>query len=119
MIFSGILYTQILEAGLLPFIQRTYPSQHRFQQDNDPKHKSRFAQDYMRAKGINWWPTPPESPEMNPIENDYKPTCLEDLKTGIKTFWRKLTPQVCSRYIDHLHTVMPVVIEKNGEPNGY
>ena len=43
-IFTGILiatrYTKILEAGLLPFVTTTFPDGHRFQQDNDPKHKS-------------------------------------------------------------------------------
>ena len=43
--FTGTLtatrYTEILEAGLLPFL-RTFPDGHRFQQDNDPKHTSRY-----------------------------------------------------------------------------
>ena len=45
MIFSGIMrkefYIEILKNGLLPFINKVYPDGHRFQQDNDPKHKSK------------------------------------------------------------------------------
>ena len=72
-IFTGILtttrYTDILDAALVPFIEEHYPTHHRFQQDNDPKHTSRWAQDYFGDKNINWWKTPASSPDLNPIEN--------------------------------------------------
>ena len=36
---------------------------------------------------------------------------------GIKEFWRtKMTAELCTRYINHLHRVIPVIIAKNGEP---
>ena len=72
-IFDGImdaeLYCQILDEYLVPFIQTTYPHSHRFMQDSDPKHTSRRAQAFFCDRGINWWHTPPESPDANPIEN--------------------------------------------------
>ncbi len=63
------LYTSILDATLIPFINSIYPNGHRFMQDNDPKHtpSSRHAADYMRVNGVNWWKTPPESPDCNPM----------------------------------------------------
>ena len=71
--------------------------------------------------------TPLSSPDLNPIENmggsmkqylrTYK--TMADLKTGIKHFWKTLTPQVCSKYTDHLHEVVPEVIDVNGGPSGY
>ena len=63
------LYTKILEQYLVPFIQTVYPRGHRFMQDNDPKQTSRRSRLFFEEKQINWWPTPPESPNANPIEN--------------------------------------------------
>ena len=37
--------------------------------DNDPKHQSRYIGDFFTTHNITWWKTPPESPDMNPIEN--------------------------------------------------
>ena len=72
-IFDGIMdapmYTRILENYLKPFIRDVYPTGHRFMQDNDPKHMSRHTQQFFVEHSINWWKTPPESPDANPIEN--------------------------------------------------
>ncbi len=60
-------------------------------QDNGPKHVSHRAQDVFEDNGVNWWRTPPKSPDLNPIENLWhklkehlrakvKPRTLEQLK---------------------------------------
>jgi transposase len=135
-IFEGImtapLYCDILERTLLPFIQEKFPppSSYRFMQDNDPKHTSCVAKDFFTSKSINWWRTPPESPNMNPIENlwhelkeyircDVKPTNKDELVDGISQFWDNIDAHKCCKYIDHLKKVLPKVIEKNGEGTGY
>ena len=53
------------------------------------------------------------------LGNDYKPRGLEDLKLGIKEFWKKLTPAKCTKYIEHMQKVIPVVTEKQGGHGGY
>ena len=63
------VYVDIIGRTLLPFVQEVFPDGHRFMQDNDPKHVSKLGQEYLTTNNINWWRTPPESPDMNPIEN--------------------------------------------------
>jgi len=40
-----------------------------FMQDNDLKHTLRVAKAFFEQNGVNWWRTPPESPNANPIES--------------------------------------------------
>lgn len=119
-----------MEASLLPFLQECLPDGHRLQQDNDPKHRSNYIRHFFERNGVNWWKTPPESPDLNPIENvwgslkqflrnSFKPFNLDELKEGIQQFWLTLTPNVCRKYIGHLHKVIPKVIEVEGNPSGY
>lgn len=131
-IFTGIMdgerYTRILRAGLLPFVQSKFPTgSYRFQQDNDPKHTSRVAKQFLSDNNIEWWRTPAESPDLNPIERVWshlkqylthtvRPKNKQELINGIKQFWgTKLTIEQCTRYINHLHRVIPYVIAKGGE----
>ena len=133
-IFEGImkapLYTEILRETLLPFLQSTCPDHHRFMQDNDPKHTSRVARQFLQDHNINWWMTPPESPDCNPIENlwhelkeycrrEVKPKTKQELVDGILEFWKTVDVQKCKKYIRHLRKVVPKVIELNGAATGY
>ena len=80
---------------------------------------------------INWWKTPPESPDMNPIElvwhemkhylrKHVKPKTKEELMAGLEKFWEeRMTPDKCAKYISHLRKVIPKVIEREGRASGY
>ena len=134
-IFTGIMnaegYVTLLENALLPFLQLKFADkEHRFMQDNDPKHVSRRAQAFFEEHHINWWRTPPESPDLNPIENLWhelkehirarvKPRNLDELVNGIKEFWSTVNKEKCCKYISHLRKVIPRVIELEGDATGY
>ena len=134
-VFSGIMdgefySNEIIEGTLAPFIKTNFAQGHRFMQDNDPKHTCRLAKACLEKNGIYWWKTPPESPDMNPIENlwheiketlrsEVKSRTKDELLAGIRLAWSRITPEKCRKYISHLIKVIPKVVEREGAASGY
>ena len=133
-IFEGImdrfLYVDILNSTLLPFLHDVFPDDHRFMQNNDPKHTSKYGKAFLAENGIQWMKTPAESPDLNPIENvwhelkeflrrEIKPKVKEELVQGIITFWNTVDVAKCTKYIRHLNKVIPRVIELQGKATGF
>ena len=124
------LFVQILDWTLLPFLEERLSKGHRFMQDNDPKHTSNLAKCFMDNNGVNWFKTPPESLDLNPIENlwhelkeylrrEVKPRTKQELIDGVLAFWDTVSIAKCRKYIHHLVKVIPRVIEVNGNATGY
>ena len=85
---------------------------------------------FIEENNINYWPTPAESSDLNPIEMIWhelksylrrivKPTNKEQLVNGIQEFWQTVTSEKCQRYIGHLRKVVPEVIRREGRASGY
>lgn len=94
------------------------------------KHTSNYAIDFLQRKNVNWWKTPAESPDLNPIENmwhelkefnrrEVNLQTKDELVAGIIKFWGTVTVEKCQKYINHLKKVIPKVIELNGAATGY
>ena len=124
------LYMEILRKTLLPFITNVYSDGYHFMADNDPKHNSVAARDILVESNVNWWRTPAESSDLNPMENlwhelkeyirrEVKPRRQEELVNGIKEFWETVDVPKCRKYIGHLRKVIPKVIELKGAATGY
>ena len=58
------LFIDILDKMLLSFIDEVYPNGHKLMQDNDPKHMSVMAKQWLVDKSVNWWKTPAKSPDL-------------------------------------------------------
>ena len=127
------LYIEILEQTLLPFLYDKFgDGNYRFMQDNDPKHVhvAYLTQAWLQENEVNWWLTPPESPDINPIENmwhelkeyirrEAKPHTKDELVAAIVSFWNTVDVAKCKKYIQHLKKVVPKVIALEGGPTGY
>ena len=112
------LFVSILEGTLLPFIANVYPEERRFVQNNDPKHTSGYAADWMRDNSINWWKTPAESPDLNLIENlwhELKEFICRPKTKVIIQFWKSVHITKCLKYLGHLRKVIPKVIGSSNQ----
>ena len=71
-IFTGIMfskdYQNMLSDSILPFIRQKLPYHHKFYMDNDPKHTSDSTTRFIILNNINHFETPPQSPDLMPIE---------------------------------------------------
>ena len=70
--FTGTMYSRdyqnFMSVSILPFIRNKLPYNHQFYTDNDPKHTSHSTKRFMLLNNINHFETPPQSPDLMPIE---------------------------------------------------
>ena len=92
------LFADILDKTLVPFICNVYPDRCCLVQDNDSKHCFRMAKDFYMDQDVNWWRTPAESPDLNPIENLW-----HELKEFIRRKAKPKTKQVWSLWMGSMH----------------
>ena len=133
-IFTGFMnsegYQQILDQYLPPFVRDEYPAGHRLWQDNDPKHVSKATVAWMAQNDVNHWPTPPESPDINPIERVWaalkyyigrrvKPLNKGELTQGIRDFWNTVDKTMCNNCINHTPEAARLITLYKGGPAGH
>jgi transposase len=112
-------------------IEVKYPIYYKLHMDNAPTHTSRTTTAFIDNNDINHFITPPQSPDLNPIElvwhdmKDYlakeiKPRNILQLVTGIKQFWRnKVNVSYCNKKIDHVaNKVLKTIIAHGGIATG-
>ena len=128
-IMDGPYYVQILHDHLIRNARKQFGRHWRLQQDNDPKHKSRVAQQFLSKEVpevIDW---PPNSPDVNPVENLWsiikrrvekrKPTNLQELDMFLHEEWDKTDMVVLSHLVDSMKSRCLALIESKGERINY
>ncbi len=125
---NSAVYQEALRTHLLPFLRiETTKGQAWTRQCSC--HTAKATQKFLKTK-IPLLTTPPESPDLNPIENvwhEMKPYSRtmaklrnkEELLLAIQAFWATVTPEKCNRHIGHLKKVIAKVIELNRDATGY
>ena len=111
-------YIHILTDNLLPLDLAARGMT--FQQDNAPSHKSRRTLQFFETEGIQVLPWPPQSPDLNPMENlwSYLKDRLEiievhsmaELSDAVYREWAAISPEVLENLIDSMCRCVQAVV---------
>ena len=119
-IMNGAMYREILKNYMSPHLVKLGISNFIFQQDNDPKHKSKVVTNYLENKKVRVLSWPSQSPDLNPIENIWghikrkiskdciKASSLDDVFMFVQKHWEA----VDDKFIQNLVLSMPRRIKK-------
>lgn len=119
-------YCEFLECNFLPWLQ-AQPNERSnsliFMQDNAPAHASKYSKEFLGAHQLNIMDWPPNSPDLNPIENlwaiikrkvyhDGKQyNSLEELWTAIESACQQITTSAIKNLINSVDKRLVKVLE--------
>ena len=98
-----------------------------FQHDNAPVHKAKRTEAWIRQQPFKLLTWPPQSPDLNPIENMWgivkrrirqtypdPPKNKDQLYQRIETIWSNLTKDDCLRLYDSMPGRIQAVLKSHG-----
>jgi transposase len=128
-IMDGPFYVNILQTQLLPAAQSMYGKNWRLQQDNDPKHTSRVAKDFIATNGIRAIDWPSNSPDLNPIENMWQivknnvekrmPKDISELTKFMVEEWEAIPDETVNNLVSSIKNRCELLLEKDGDRISY
>lgn len=100
-----------------------------FQQDNDPKHTADIVKLWLLYNVPQQLRTPPQSPDLNPIEHlwdllerkirKHQITSKSMLKEVLQLEWEKITQQETSKLVQSMPKRLAEVLRRKGYPTSY
>ena len=123
------IYKKIVQDHVVPIIQNSGFDWATFMQDNAPCHKAKVVMSYLSEQDFEIMYWPPQSPDLNPIENLWKtfgvkvmernPTNTEDLWVKLQEEWSKISIEDCQELIRSCSRRCAAVIENKGSFTKY
>jgi hypothetical protein len=126
------IYIEILENHLLPFIDSLEnKDNYIFQEDNAPIHTARITKQWIENSRVPKLQWPPQSPDLNPIENSWEeldrkvrkhkplPKSRDDLWQILQEEWSKLDQDIYNKLVDSMPDRVSKVIISKGNPTKY
>lgn len=126
---KSVDYCKIIQDTVKPHMDEQMPKHSIFQHDNAPIHTAKIVTDLLQLLNIQVLDFPPQSPDLNPIENLWlrvklevdgeKPENVEQLWDGIQRSWYKLQRKVLTELADAMPGRCKAVIKNFGYPTRY
>lgn len=124
---TGKTYAEVLQKHAIPSLYELVPRRKGiFQDDNARPHRAKIATDILVASEIPTLPWPPQSPDLNPIENLWnevdrqvrslpsQPTSIEDLERKVKAAWSSIPLEHIRNLIKSMPRRIQACIEAQG-----
>ena len=122
-------YQNILQECLFESARELYPEGFILQQDNATPHTSKSTKDFLELHGIKVLKWPPNSPDLNPIENLWAimkrevekldPTKINDVIHAVEKVWENVTIEVRESLINSMEKRVRLCIEAGGDKIDY
>jgi transposase len=127
---DGLSYLRILQENLSEYKEKLgLGNDFMFQQDNDPKHKSKIAENFFSENDIKVMEWPSQSPDLNVIEHvwsyikqKYRENPASSKKEAfekIVKIWQEIPIDFIQKLVDSIHRRLEEVIRMKGGPTSY
>lgn len=124
------VYLNILREQFMPSIQKLgLEGRYMFQQDNDPKHTAKLVQEWLIHNVRQQLRTPPQSPDINPIEHLWEElkrrvrktevSTKEELKARVTEEWNNIPREVTRKLVHSMPNRLRAIIKANGYATKY
>ena len=121
-------YIDVLQNHLLPFM--TIKGTETFMQDGAPCHTARVVKDWLRRNGVQTLEWPPNSPDLDPIENlwcvlkrrlaQLKVRSLRELECELQRIWTTETDEnMCKNLVHSMPRRITAALKNKGFPSNY
>ena len=128
-IMNRPFYVSILQNQLLPAARSMYRRNWHLQQDNDLKHMSHVAKDFIAKNSICTIDWPSNSPNLNPIENmwtiiknnveKWMSQNIDELTRFLLKEWEAIPQETVNNLVFSMKTWCELILAINGDRISY